>query len=196
MDCHGGHRRHYNLRTAWNGEAMEDRNENVTYGSNENVSYGQNTQDTYTAYGQNMTNGQQSYNQQPPYNQSQYGQQPYNQPQYGQQPYNQQQYGQPPYNQQYGQPPYNRPVGAVVVRDTMSDKNNVGIVGFVIACFSILCCWIPGFNLVFSIIGIVTSAVGLGKNKETGRGLATAGLVLSIVALLLSLVMCVLIILV
>lgn len=84
---------------------------------------------------------------------------------------------------------YNQPVRAVV-RDTMPVKNNAGIVGFVIACFAILLCWIPFLDLIFSIIGIVCSAIGLSKDKQTARGLAIAGLVISIVALLISLLMC------
>jgi len=159
---------------------MEDRNI-------QNMPNGEDTQYGQQAYGQAQ------YEQQP-YNQPQHGQQPYNQPQHGQQPYNQPQYGQQPYGQpQYGQAPYNQPVGAVVIRDTMSEKNGTGIAGFVIACFAFLGCWIPIFNIVFSIIGIVCSAVGLGKDKQTGRGLATAGLVISIIDLVLGFVMCVLI---
>lgn len=101
-------------------------------------------------------------------------------------------YGQnAPYGQsaQYGQPQYSQPVRAVV-RDTMPVKNNAGIAGFVLACFAILFCWVPFFDLLLSIFGIVCSAVGLNKDKGTGKGLAIAGLIISTVALLISLVMC------
>ncbi|MBP3476747.1 MAG: hypothetical protein J6K48_10600 [Lachnospiraceae bacterium] len=170
---------------------MEDRKENATYGLNEpyqnNMQYEQNVPyQQNTAYEQNIPYQQNTaYEQNIPYQQNTvYGQ---NVPYQQNAPYGQNMpYGQ---NAPYGQPQYNQPVRAVV-RDTMPVKNNAGIVGFVIACFSILCCWIPIFDLVFSILGIVCSAIGLGKTKQTGKGLATAGLVVSIIALLLSLIIC------
>lgn len=150
---------------------MDDRKENMSYGLNE--PYQNNAQYEQQPYGQNNA----PYGQNSSYEQSNM---PYGQNmQYGQQPY-----GQPPYNQQ--QYPY--PVRAVV-RDTMSEKNGAGIAGFVIACFALLCCWIPIFDLVFSIAGIICSAIGMGKNKQTGRGLAIAGLIISIISLVISLLM-------
>lgn len=123
-----------------------------------------------------------------------------NNTQYGQQPYGQNMqnintpYGQ---NQQYVQQPYGQPqyTHPIVVRDTMADRNGAGIAGFVLACFAIVFCWIPGVDFVLSVIGIVCSAIGLGKDKQSSRGLAVAGLVISIIALLLSLIMCFLIVL-
>ena len=169
---------------------MEERKENATYGLNEpyqnNVSYEQ------QSYDQNAQNANMPYGQNPAYDQNMqnanmpYGQNPaYDQnAQYGQQPYMQ---------QQYNQPQYNYPVRAVV-RNTMSERNNAGIAGLVISCFAILGCWIPAYNLVFSIAGIICSAIGLGKNRQTGRGLAVAGLIISIIALVISLIMCALLI--
>lgn len=182
---------------------MEDRRENISYGLNE--PYQDNAQHAQQTYGQNnaqyeqQTYGQNAnipYDQNMPYGSDvQYGQPQYNQPQYNQTQYSQPQYNQPQYNQpQYNQPQYSYPVRAVV-RDTMSERNGAGVAGFVIACFALLCCWIPIFDLVFAIIGIVCSAIGLGKDKKTGRGLAVAGLVLSIISLILSLIICFLFIL-
>lgn len=149
---------------------MEERKENTLYGLNEpyqnNVQYEQQPYGQNTSYGQNVPYGQNTPCGQNP----QYEQQPYMQP-------------------QYNQPQYNQPVRAVV-RDTMADRNGAGIAGFVIACFAIVFCWVPFFDLVLSIFGIVCSAVGLNKDKGTGKGLAIAGLIISIVALLISLVIC------
>lgn len=145
---------------------MEDRNENIPYGMNE--PYQNNTQYGQQPYGQNTQNTNTPYGQ----NQAYGTNVPYGQDQ---------QYVQQP----YGQPQYNHPI---VVRDTMADRNGAGIAGFVIACFAILFCWIPIVDVVLSVVGIVCAAIGLGKDKQSGRGLAVAGLVISIIALLLSLI--------
>ena len=125
-------------------------------------------------YAQNQTFGQTQINGQ---------QQPY-----GQQPYQQQNqmYGQQPYQQQY--PYYAQPARAVV-SDTMPMKqNNMAISGLVFGIFAILGFWAPVAGLTAGIIGIVCSAIGLAK-KDSRKGMAIAGLILSIIAIVLSLVM-------
>ena len=124
-------------------------------------------------YAQNQTFGQTQINGQ---------QQPY-----GQQPYQQQNqmYGQQPYQQQY--PYYAQPARAVV-SDTMPMKqNNMAISGLVFGIFAILGFWAPVAGLTAGIIGIVCSAIGLAK-KDSRKGMAIAGLILSIVAIMLSLI--------
>ncbi len=129
--------------------------------------------------------GQQPQNQQQPqYQQSQQFQQ---QPQYQQaQQFQQQpQYQQP---QQFQQPQFQQPVRAVVY-DAVPEKNhNASIVALVLGILGIVFCWIPGCNFVLNIIGIVCGAVSLGK-KNPGTGMAVAGLILSIIGLLLTALM-------
>ena len=125
--------------------------------------------------GYNNTNGQ--FYQDQPYPTGGSSAQPgQNQP-YGQspQPYPQQNYPQPP---------------RAVVYDTMPMKNNnVAIAGLVIGIFSIIGCWIPFWDLVLSIAGIVCSAIGL-SHKGQSSGMAIGGLITSIIGLLLSLFIC------
>ena len=149
--------------------------QNQTY--NQNQVYGQNqTYNQNQAYGQNQTyNQNQAYGQNQTYNQNQvYGQ---NQT-YGQnQAYQQVQ----PYQQQN----YSQPVKAVVC-DTMPMKNNnMAIAGLVIGIFAILGCWIPGADIVLAIIGIVCSGIGL-SHKGQANGMAIGGLIISIIAFILS----------
>ena len=94
-------------------------------------------------------------------------------------------YGQQPYQQQY--PYYAQPARAVV-SDTMPMKqNNMAISGLVFGIFAILGFWAPVAGLTAGIIGIVCSAIGLAK-KDSRKGMAIAGLILSIVAIILSLI--------
>ncbi len=129
--------------------------------------------------------GQQPQNQQQPqYQQAQQFQQ---QPQYQQAQQYQQQ---PQYQQaqQFQQPQFQQPVRAVVY-DAVPEKNhNAAIVALVLGILGIVFCWIPGCNFVLNIIGIVCGAVSLGK-KNPGTGMAVAGLILSIIGLLLAAIM-------
>ena len=63
----------------------------------------------------------------------------------------------------------------------------MGVVSLVFGIISLVLCWFPVLNwvaLALSIVGIVMGAVGMSKAKRAGEssGLATAGLVLCIVA--------------
>lgn len=96
-------------------------------------------------------------------------------------------YGQP--SQPYPQQNYTQPPRAVVY-DTMPMKNNnVAIAGLVIGIFSILGCWVPFWDLILSIAGIICSAIGL-SHKEQATGMAIGGLITSIIGLLLSILVC------
>ena len=90
----------------------------------------------------------------------------------------------PAYSQ--GQPNTAQPARAVVY-DTMPMKNNnMAIIGLILGIFSLLGCWIPFWNLILSIAGIVSSAIGLARKQRSG--MAIGGLVASIIALLISIV--------
>ncbi|MBO6222996.1 MAG: hypothetical protein J6N56_04365 [Bacteroidales bacterium] len=106
-----------------------------------------------------------------------YGQQvpPYGQqtppPQYGQQ--TPPQYGQqvpPQYNQQY----YSQP--------QPSRSNGIGIAGFILALLSLLLGWIPILGWIVWLLGLVFSLVGIFRKP---RGLAVAGLIISLLAIIL-----------
>ena len=93
--------------------------------------------------------------------QPQYAQQP---PQYGPQP--QPQYGQ--YQPQYQVAP--------------TQTNGLGSAGFVLSLVGLLFCWIPFFDAIVSLLGLILSAFGM---KHKPNGLAIAGLVIGIVALII-----------
>lgn len=118
-------------------------------------------------YGQNQTSGQnQTYNPNQTYGQNQ--------------TYNP--------NQTYGQNQIYPPQPArAVVYDTMPMRNNnVAIAGLIIGIFALLGCWVPLWNLVLSIAGIVCSAIGIAHKGRSG--MAIGGLVTSIIALLIAIV--------
>ena len=110
---------------------------------------------------------------------------------YGQnQQYNQNQAYGPNQTYNQGQPyqqPYPPQPARAVVYDTMPMKNNnVAIAGLIIGIFSLLGCWVPFWNLILSVAGIVCSAIGLAHKGRSG--MAIGGLVTSIIALLLAIV--------
>jgi DNA mismatch repair ATPase MutL len=119
---------------------------------------------------------QQQYSYQPQDNQQQYyqpqnSQQQYYQPQDNQQPQNNYQ---PQYQPQYNTTPTNGKAVASLV---------LGIASVVLMFFG----WTAIVSIILAIVGII---LGVGARKEIGpnegRGLATAGLVCSIISLVLS----------
>lgn len=117
-------------------------------------------------------NNQQNNQQNNQYNQQneQYNQQ-YNQPQYNQQQYNQPQYNQPNnYNNynNYAPNQYQQP---------QDNSRGLAIASLVLGIVSFFCC-----GSVCSIVGIVLGVLSR-KKKPTDNGMATAGIVLSIIAL-------------
>lgn len=68
----------------------------------------------------------------------------------------------------------------------------MGVVGLILGILALIFCWIPVINwisILFAIIGIALSAVGMAKAKKANQssGVAVAGLVLSIVAFVICL---------
>lgn len=121
----------------------------------------------------NQQNNQQSnqYNQQ----NDQYNQQ-YNQPQYNQQQYNQPQYNQQQYNQPNNYNNYNN-YAPNQYQQPQDNSRGLAIASLVLGIVSFFCC-----GSVCSIVGIVLGVLSR-KKKTTDNGMATAGIVLSIVAL-------------
>ncbi len=106
------------------------------------------------------------------------GQQQYTQPGYGQAP--QQPYGQQPYGQQpYGQQPYGQPYAQQPAAYPQDRWNGMAIAGFV--C-----------SFIFSIVGLVLSIIGYNQTKKTGekgKELALAGIIISGLSIVMTIVM-------
>ena len=109
----------------------------------------------------------------------------YQQP--GQQPYYQQPYYQSGQQPNYQQP-YQQPTGGAY--QPASPAKGKAIASLVLGIVALLLCWwgwVGIISIVLSIIGII---LGIGSRKELpaeqGRGMATAGMICSIIALVLS----------
>lgn len=66
-----------------------------------------------------------------------------------------------------------------------SQSNGVGIAGFVLALISVFLGWIPVLGWIMWFLGLLFSFIGIFK---VPRGLAIAGLVISLIGLILLLV--------
>ena len=60
-------------------------------------------------------------------------------------------------------------------------SNSIGTAGFIIALLGLVFCWIPFIDFVLWFLGLVFSIIGLFKAP---RGMAIAGLVLSLVLII------------
>jgi hypothetical protein len=108
----------------------------------------------------------------PPYNP---GQQQYNQQQYYQQPYYPPQYYQaPPAYPHYNyQPPY-KPA---------KPESGLAVASLVLSIVSVVFCWIPGLNILLSLLGLILGIVA--KSKGDG-GMAIAGIVIGAIMFFVS----------
>ena len=150
----------------------------------------QNNQNQYGTYNQPQGNTS-PYQQGGQYGQSQGSQSPYQQGPYGQQGttgYQQQQYQYQQPRSPYGQGPnYNMPM-------QQGPKNSgKAIAGMVLGIISLLICYIPYFGIIPSIVGLILSILCrkdvTNKPQEyKGNGMAMAGLICSILALITSLI--------
>lgn len=154
----------------------------------ENQNYGYNSEGNYNNQGAN--DGQPPYgNQQYAQNQNGYTQAPqqsqYNQAPYGAQPqYNQAPYGAQP---QYNQAPYGQPVKAVVY-DAVPDKaSGTSVAALVCGILGLIFFWIPGVDIVLCLAGLICAIIALVRQHK-GKGLAIAGLVLSVIDCILTII--------
>ena len=101
---------------------------------------------------------------------------PPGEPQYGQQYPGQQYGGQPQYQQQYGAP---------------QQGNGMAVAGLVLGILGVILAFIPLLGVVagllFGLLAAIFGGLGLSKAKQGrgGRGMAIAGLVLGIIAIIL-----------
>lgn len=139
--------------------------------------------------------GQQQYDQniygqqtsQQPYGQNTYGQQPsYSQPNYGQNPYGQQNYAQPG----YGQSPYTQYPQNYYQNAQKTDGKSVA--GLVLGIISILFTCSYGAGIIFGIAGLVFSVLARKDAKtkpefsSSSNSMANAGMICSIIGIVLS----------
>ena len=70
-------------------------------------------------------------------------------------------------------------------------SNGLGVAGFVTGLIGLVLCWVPWFGMLLGLVGIVLSAIGIsqGKKKGASTGLAIAGLVCGILAVLVWIVL-------
>ena len=74
--------------------------------------------------------------------------------------------------------------------------NGLGIAGFVVALVGLLLFWIPVFGVVLAVVGVTLSAVGLRASRKylaPHKGLSIAGLVLGLIALVVSILFTILV---
>jgi hypothetical protein len=68
-----------------------------------------------------------------------------------------------------------------------SKSNGIGTAGFVLALLTLFLGWIPVLGWIMWLLGLIFSAVGISKAKKVnkGMGLSVAGLVISLIGVLI-----------
>lgn len=83
------------------------------------------------------------------------------------------------------------------IRPTIAQQprtNSLAVAGLILGILSVPLFWLPFFDQVFALLGLIFSLVGLAQTKkesarQTGRGLAVVGIILSGLGLLMGLAM-------
>ncbi|WWR16863.1 DUF4190 domain-containing protein [Lachnospiraceae bacterium JLR.KK008] len=79
--------------------------------------------------------------------------------------------------------------GPVVVANAIPEKNGkYAVASLVLGILSLIFCWTIAAGFVMSIIGLIMGIISLAK-KNPQKGMAIAGVILSVLALLLSVAM-------
>lgn len=100
-------------------------------------------------------------------------------------PQNMQLYVQPPAPVPQNMQPYVQPPAPVPLKPS----NGVGVAGMVIGIIAYVFCAVPVFGFVLSLIGVILSGTGLSRMAHCRlNGCAIAGIILSIFALMISLI--------
>ena len=70
-------------------------------------------------------------------------------------------------------------------------SNGIGTAGFVLALFTFFFGWIPVLGWITWILGVIFSSIGISRAKKTGKGkgLSIAGLIISLVGLVVLLLL-------
>ena len=64
--------------------------------------------------------------------------------------------------------------------------NGLAIAGLVLGIVSLVFCWVPFLGIIAGVVGLILSVMGRKNCAPNQAGMATAGLVLSIVGIVLS----------
>lgn len=70
----------------------------------------------------------------------------------------------------------------VIINQTEKKSNGIGTAGFVLALIAIFLGWVPVLGWILWLLGLIFSFVGVFK---TPKGLAIAGLVISLIGIIL-----------
>lgn len=73
----------------------------------------------------------------------------------------------------------------IIINQKSFQKNGIGTAGFVLALLGLIFCWVPVFNWILWVLGLILSLVGVFK---TPRGLSIAGLCISFIGIILIIV--------
>ncbi|HEX9600919.1 MAG TPA: hypothetical protein VF985_05475 [Mariniflexile sp.] len=86
---------------------------------------------------------------------------------------------------QDSQSPQSQSGQTIVINQTEKQSNGIGTAGFVLAIIAIFLGWIPILGWIIWLLGLIFSFVGIFK---TPKGLAIAGLVISLIGIVLLIV--------
>lgn len=75
-----------------------------------------------------------------------------------------------------------QPKQTIIINQQPSRSNGVGVAGFVLALIAVFFGWVPVLGWILWLLGLILSACGIFK---VPRGLAIAGLVISLIGLIL-----------
>lgn len=75
-----------------------------------------------------------------------------------------------------------QPKQTIIINQQPSPSNGVGVAGFVLALIAVFFGWVPVLGWILWLLGLILSACGIFK---VPRGLAIAGLVISLIGLIL-----------
>ena len=80
--------------------------------------------------------------------------------------------------------PQNQPQPTVIINQT-EKSNGMGTAGFVLALIALFLGWVPFLGWIIWLLGLIFSAVGVFREP---KGLAIAGLVISLIGIILLIV--------
>ena len=107
--------------------------------------------------------------------------------------YQQPAYQQPAYQQQvqpaYQQPVYTQPVTVAPVAAAPAKRSNgAATAGLVFGILTLVFCLIPFLFWGFALFGLIFSIIGVAKRNVSGKGKAIAGLILTVVGLIIGII--------
>lgn len=76
----------------------------------------------------------------------------------------------------------NQPDKTIIVNQTEKESNGIGTAGFVLALIAIFLGWVPVLGWILWLLGLIFSFVGVFKQP---KGLSIAGLVISLIGVIL-----------